>query len=311
MASFGRCATFLLCVGLLLSTAGCVGTRVTYSPRDPFSVDRDIQELSAGFKMSTSIEGYYSGGETREKRNKFLAGRIALYDLEYLRFTSQFRISRAEEATIFDGLLIGLTFATTVLAGEHTKEILGAGATAMAGWRASYERNYYEDKTSVALLASMNAERRDALIPLMEGSRQSLADYPFEQAVADLNQYRAAGSMDAALMAVLRVAAAKEASANAEIQRLRKITYAPDASSFRIARWLLPSATFNSKGTPIDAQGAPLSSDALPALVNLNRRDQLIAEVGRIAPGVPWFTLMSDSSSATLREKIIQQLSIP
>jgi hypothetical protein len=297
-----RRVTFVGIASMLLSA--CASTSGLYAPRSPFPIDQDIAELHDQFGSAASIKGYYAGAATVERRNEFIAGRLVLYDLEYIRFVSRFRIGRAGEAAAFDALALGVGFATTITTGERVKTILGAVTTALTGARTSYEKNFYEDKTADALLAAMNAQRKQALVAIIAGSKASLADYSLTQAVADLSAYQHAGTLDGALEGIQGDASAKVQAATNAIDRLRKISYGPDDASARIVKWLYPTAATVASGVGLDASGKPVNVD--PARVT-----QLQAELKKLGLDVPIAVLLDDPGSTSTRQTVIKDLSIP
>lgn len=287
---------------MLLSA--CSSTGGLYAPRSPFPIDQDIAELHEQFGSAASIKGFYAGAATVERRNEFIAGRLVLYDLEYIRFVSRFRVGRAGEATAFDALALGVGFATTITTGERVKTILGAVTTALTGARTSYEKNFYEDKTADAVLAAMNAQRKQALVAIIAGSKGSLTEYSLTQAVTDLSAYQHAGTLGGALEGIQVDASAKAQSADAAIARLRNISYGPDDASSRIVKWLYPTASTVASGVGLDASGQPVNVD--PARVV-----SLQTELNKLGLDIPIAVLLDDPGSTTTRQTIIKDLSIP
>lgn len=284
--------------------SSCASSSGLYAPRSPFPIDQDIAELHDQFGAAASIKGYYAGAATEERRNEFIAGRLVLYDLEYIRFISRFRLSRAREATAFDALALGAGFATTITTGERVKTILGAVTTALTGARTSYEKNFYEDKTADALLAQMNAQRKQALIAIIAGSKVSLKEYSLTQAIADLSAYQHAGTLDGALEGIQGDASSKQEAATNAIDRLRKISYGPDEASTQIVKWLYPTASSVSSGVGLDSAGKPVNVDP-------TRVSQLQAELTKLGLDVPIAVLLDDPGSTTTRQTVIKDLSIP
>jgi len=256
-----RTAVLLLAAITVLS--GCAAAP-GYAPRAAFAIDQDIQQLHDQFDTAASIKGYYAAGaDTAARRNEFIAGRLALYDLEYIRFIGRYRLSRAEQSTAFDAVALGVGFATTITHGERVKTILGAVTTALTGARSSYEKNFYDDKTAAALVAQMTAERKKALIPIVQGLKASVEEYPLTLVVVDLANYRLAGTIDGALSGVQQDAAVKDAAATDILSQYRTISYTLDDNSARIRNWLwLGYASADSDGTVRDASGKVIALDA-------------------------------------------------
>jgi hypothetical protein len=294
-------------IAAALSTTACATGGGSFGPRPVFAVDRDIAEMQESFDSATSIKDYYAAGaETAERRNKFIAGRLTLYDLEYIRFISQFRLSRATEATAFDAIALGISSATTLFGGVRTKEILGAASTALAGGRSAYEKNFYDEQTAGALISQMNAERKTALIAILAGAKSSLQDYPLTSAIADLTAYQYAGTLEGALAGIQRDAGVKDAKATAILDQYRAISFAPDDSTAKIRGWLWPGmATTDRSGVVRDAAGNPIA-------VNAERLTALRAEIAKLGlDGIPIATFLTSGDLKARRAQVISNLQIP
>lgn len=293
----------LLCA---LCLSACAMTETGFAPRSSLSLDKDIAGLEAQYGLATSLQDYYSKPETAERRNEFVAARLALYDLEYMRFVQGLRLGRAEADTLFDHSLLGLGLATTLAAGEHTKTVLGAVTTAITGSRASFDKNFFADKTTGALVSQMNAERKEALLPIAQGVSQSVQAYPMTRAIIDLNAYQMAGTIEGALQGVHKDAAAKDAAASAAIDRLRDGKFVPDASTWRITSWLYPGYTsFDADGVAHDGSGATVA-------INSANYQALRAEMVKLhLDGVTLESLLNDPANADARAQAIADLKIP
>jgi ribosomal protein L18 len=291
---------------VLFALSGCA-TSPGYAPRAAFPVDQDIKELHDQFDTAASIKAYYAAGaDTEARRNEFAAGRLALYDLEYIRFISRFRLSRAEQNTAFDAVALGIGFATTIVAGERAKTILGAVTTALVGARSSYEKNFYDDKTSAALVAQMTAERKKALIPIVQGLAKPAADYPLTRLVVDLANYQMAGTVDGALTGVQQDAAQKDASATAILDQYRTATYDPSPGGDRIRAWLWPGfAGVSADGKNyVNAAGQAIALDASRVAT---LRSKLPEGLQAIDLGV----LIGDPRLDGVRASLIKDIPIP
>jgi hypothetical protein len=293
----------LLCAAML---SGCAMTRSNFAPQSYHTLDKDIAELRAAFGVETSLTKYYATRpETAEARNEFIAKRLALYDLEYLRFTQTFSLGRAEADALFDHGLLGLGLATTLAAGEHTKTVLGAVTTALTGSRASYEKNFYADKTSVALLTQMNAERKVALVPILRGVGKPIEQYPMAEAISDLAAYQQAGTLAGALQGVQKDAAEKDSRVSQDIERYRSVRFAPDDSTARLRLFLYPGLDRFANGKPLDAAGNVIRPDE-------DRLAKVIAAKQQVGAGdIAMGTFMASSELADKRAQVVAALNIP
>jgi len=282
----------------------CVGD-VGFAPRAAYPIDGDITQLHAQFDTTASVKGFYAGANTEARRNEFIAGRLALYDLEYIRFISRFRLNRAAQSTAFDAVSLGVGFTTTIINGERAKTILGAVTTALTGARTSYEKNFYDDKTASALVSQMTAERKEALVPILQGLSGAVEEYPLTTAIIDLNNYQFAGSIDGALAGIQKQAAEKDAKATRKIDQFRTFAFNPDDATDRIKKWLWPNWASDVGGIFRDSSGNPVAMDS-------GRYAALQKELTKLnLSGVALPALLGNSLLADARASIVKSLSIP
>lgn len=281
-------------------------TQTGYAPQSFYSLDRDIKELEEEFGVATSIKEYYSQAETEQRRDEFIAGRLTLYNLEYLRFVQGFRLGRAEADTIFDSVLLGLGLATTLSSGERTKTVLGAITTAFTGSRNSVEKNFYADKTTSALVAQMNADRKVALIPILAGTQEGIEDYPLSRAIVDLSEYQFAGTIDGALQGVQKDAAVKDVAASKDIEQYRSVAFSPDDSTARIRKYLYPQLSKIVNGKMLDANGVVIPSPVQARVTELLEQKNKLG-YGDVAIG----TFLNGPDFAEARAQIVKNLDIP
>jgi hypothetical protein len=290
----------MLCVLVL---PACAMTETGYAPRNFYGVDKDIAELET---LDASLTTYFQSNATTASRNEFIARRLALYDLEYLRFTQNFRLGRAEADTLFDHAMLGLSLATTLSSGEDTKTALGAIMTALTGGRASIEKNFYADKTSSAMVSQMTAERKAALVPILDGASKPIEKYSMDSAFRDLNAYRAAGTVDGALEAFQKAAAKKDEVASAAIEEYRTAKFGADDNTLRIRKYLFPTMVKLLNNQAVDASGAVIAAPDPSRLASLQAEMHKL-NLDQVLP----VTFMNAAAFADERAKVVLALNIP
>ena len=158
-------------------------------------------------------------------RNRFIWAHVGVIDHNYDDFKRH--LSHDMKGGNF-GLDLGLLAVTgtaavwTSLAAE-----LAAGATAIAGAKASFNRELYSERTFSVLVSLMDAQRLEVLAQLMRGSQLPESQYPIEQAYADLSRYQAAGNLDSAVQAAAEAAANKKAAADYNFSQALNVCEAP------------------------------------------------------------------------------------
>jgi hypothetical protein len=93
--------------------------------------------------------------------------------------------------------------------------------------------------------------------------------------------------------------------AKVALDRLRSVTYGPDDNSARIIKWIYPAAAAVKDLVGVDSNGQPVNIDA-------NRAGALQNELStKLNLDIPILTMLVDPGSATTRQTIIKDLSIP
>src|ERR1043166_3592052 len=213
----------VLLAAFLACTAGCSSLRSGGAPEPSFSVEKDLAELASHFEQASSISNFYHQ-PSKEERNKFVAGRLVLMNIRYIQFVRKSTAEKQLLDSAVDILTLSLNLAGASTGSATTKTILAAIEAGLTGSKATYDKNYMFEKTIPALIAAMNAQRKEALLPLLEGMKRELADYPFEQAVTDLHQYYFAGTFLGAIQAIQSDAGEKERSAQKKIVTLSALS---------------------------------------------------------------------------------------
>lgn len=217
-------------------------------------------------------------------RNQIVYRVMAQIDAAYLRFEGQLSATRAGAQTAGDAANLGITAAATVVGASSVKDILSATSVALQGTRLSFDKNFFEEKTTESLISQMRATRKTLNAQMLDSlAKRDVTSYPLESAWGDLVAYFYAGTIPSALVdiasktgaeattadknlkdkvAELTLAAATPAEAKqatnvrAEFETLSKAVASKDPASVEKARVTL-SDILSALGTPAAASAAP------------------------------------------------------
>jgi hypothetical protein len=294
----------VICVGLILGA--CSTGALSGGPKSPFDLAADIAAVEAQLESQASIEAYYRGAETRERRDAFVAARMSLIDLSYARYVSGLNATRAVSDTTFDIGNVAIGVANTVVGGDQDRRVLSAITAILTGTRSSIEDAFFDGQTTDLLITQMNSARRQASVRILEGLQQDIADYPLTAALVDLNEYYQAGTVHGALMSSLVSAAREQAAAEARIEQLRSVSFTRDESAAVIGRWLFPTATGR------NGDGVWITSDDVPAPGDSQRAAALRAWLATQGlEQVPIGTFLTAPLLAETRGRAVSALNIP
>jgi hypothetical protein len=206
-----------------LSMCGCL--HHTMSPKVP----NEMSSTNASYSKKqfeddvTLYRTKYSASDwaTAEALRNQIAYRV-MGDIEnsYGKFEVALTTNRAAILTSSDAVQLGLAAATGVVGSVDVKDLLAASLTAFQGSRTSFDKNYFQEKTTEALIAQMRASRRNlqARLLLNLGTRD-VRSYPFDAAWIDLVQYYYAGTVPSALVELASKAGSDAQDANAKVDQ--------------------------------------------------------------------------------------------
>ena len=212
-----RACAFLL----LLSAVGCIrvtprmpktlslGTPITYSPQD---FDADLKTYRAAIAPATM-------DAAKTQRNQIVFRVLAQIDAAYFRFENGLATTRAGAQTLADGANLGVTAAATVVGASSVKDILAATSVALQGTRLSFDKNFFEEKTTESLISQMRATRKNLNAQLLISlSSRDVISYPLEAAWSDLVAYYYAGTIPSALVDLASKTGAEATAADANLK---------------------------------------------------------------------------------------------
>jgi len=239
MTSYLKTAVAPVITAIVMASlsAGCSTAWYGGAPEPSFDVNKDLERLAQEFKPADSITDFYKNPNV-DLRNKFITGRVTLMNIRYIQFVRKLTSERQLLDSAVAMLTIGLNLAGTTAGSAGTKTILAAIAAGVTGSKEVIDKNYFFEKTIPALVAQMNADRKKALIPLLEGMKGTLDDYSFAQAVTDLHSYYFAGTFTGAIQTIQADAGVKENKADLDISKLRKSRFFEDETTMQLRTWL-------------------------------------------------------------------------
>jgi hypothetical protein len=196
-------------------------------PRQSYDEKKLIKQLEKEYPPSL-VDKYYAATnepDRRAIRDKIINGRLSLMNLHYNQFVSHFSVTKQTLDTTADITELGLNLATTAVGGATTKTVLGAVSAGVTGSKLAIDKNFFFEKTVPVLVSSMNAQRKQTLLPIMTGIGRSTDEYPLTQALSDLDAYYFAGTFVGALQAMQADAGVKENKAEISISQIRNAAF--------------------------------------------------------------------------------------
>src|SRR5262249_46089227 len=118
-----------------------------------------------------------------------------------------------------DLIVLGLNAAGAVVGGAEAKSALAAASGGIVGAKGAVDKDLFYQKTLPALIAQMSAQRKVVLVDIRRGLTLDVDQYPLQQALVDLENYYAAGTIPGAINAIVQDAGATSQTAQLELRR--------------------------------------------------------------------------------------------
>lgn len=166
-------------------------------------------------------------------RNEMAYRVMADIESSYGSFEMKLSSSRATQSTLADATMLGLTAATTVVGASDVKDILAATGTAFQGTWTSYDKNFFQQKTTEAIISQMRASRKTKQAQLIKNlDKLDVTKYPWDAVWVDLVDFYYAGTVPSAMVEIAS-ASGKQAVAAADNlnQTIRSLTSSTPAQA--------------------------------------------------------------------------------
>jgi hypothetical protein len=228
-------------------------------PRQSYDEEKQIKQLEKIFAKPELIQEYYIS-PSRDKRDEIINGRLTLINLNYNKFVSEFCFTKQSIDMTSEMAELGVNLATTAVGGAGTKTILGAISSGLSGAKIAIDKNFFYERTVPVLVASMNAQRKEASIPILTGMTNSIEKYPLHQGLSDLDNYYFAGTFLGALQTIQAEAGEKEMKAEVNIEKIRSFSFMEDDADKQLTAFLWPQGMEEADGTEKEANAENLKA---------------------------------------------------
>lgn len=226
----------------LLPTAGC---RSNMGPNMPKELGAPSIYLYPKDDFANDVLNYrkaVAGGDVKGAlalRNQMAYRVMADIESNYGSFEMKLSSDRAAQSTLADAATMGLTAAATVVGASDVKDILAATATSFQGAWTSYDKNFFQQKTTEALIAQMRATRKNKQAQLIASlANRDLVSYPWDAVWIDLVDFYYAGTVPSALVEIAsnsgEQAKAAAATLNAVINQQAKMAIGARAAFMKL-----------------------------------------------------------------------------
>lgn len=223
------------------------------------SLDKDLDEWVTLYEKTD-----YS--QRADVRNNLLRRQMIVADLAYEKFERAIYVQNLRGTVYTDWTTNLLTSASPATDHIPTRNVLAGLSTILSGGKAIYESNVISKGVMSALIAEMRTSREEVRNRIRERTALPASQYDLYDALADLNDYKVAGSLPSAV-AGLNARANDEQDAVAETTNRVMRNSLPPVSNTPRTSFATPTdisyeeAPVLNMGTPIYAESpAPAST---------------------------------------------------
>ncbi len=226
--------TLLSRLGFLLLLLGATSGCHTMGPKMPKEISAPVVTSYSGTQFADDVKAYRTAvSQTDLARAKVLRDQIAYrvmaeIELAYGRFEMTLTTNRAAFQTGSDVVQLGLAAAIAVTPAGDVTDILAASLAGFKGATLSIDKNFFEQKTTEALVSQMRANRKTIQAQLLKSlATRDVTSYPLESVWVDLVDFYYAGTVPSALVSIASNAGTQATTASKNLEDTQA-TLAPE-----------------------------------------------------------------------------------
>lgn len=156
-----------------------------------------------------------------EERDQNIDELIYLINSSYFAYEARIYATDGYVDLVSDVVVLGASTAAALVDGGATRTILSAVSAGVTGVRGSIDKNFFQERSKVALVTKMREIRLNKLTQIESMKNLPLADYPWSSAMVDLQEYAESGTLLTALQKIIEEASAGVLQEERELFRLR------------------------------------------------------------------------------------------
>jgi hypothetical protein len=206
---------------LLDAASGCH----TMGPKMPKELGAPVVTSYSGTQFAADVTAYRTAvskpdlAQARILRDQIAYRVMAEIELAYGRFEMTLTTNRAAFQTGSDVVQLGLAAAIAVTPAGDVTDILAASLAGFKGTTLSIDKNFFEQKTTEALVSQMRANRKTIQAQLLKSlATRDVTTYPLESVWVDLVDFYYAGTVPSALVSIASAAGAEATTAKKNLE---------------------------------------------------------------------------------------------
>ena len=231
--------TLFSCLFFTFAGCGSLGHKLTFLRPAIGPNDAYVKSLQDKYKNPEAIGAFYSGRTSSatpiSRRNQVINELLFLINDYYSTYELSWYATATGHSFLSDLTTLGLDTATTAVGGAGLKTMLAAISTGVGGQKIAVQRDFFQNQNIALIIKNMRAARSDVLVKIRAKTSKSIDEYPLEDALLDLQEYFAAGTVIGGIQhaddtaALQKIIADDAASQHARVDKLAALRTSQDA----------------------------------------------------------------------------------
>jgi len=228
----------ILVIGLSVTVTACAS--LDGYPKRLGDSEQYVAEVNS-FVSPTAILNY--NGIDPIQRNNIVTARIYAIDVNYHNFVHALTSEQNVGSVGTDWIVLALAGVGATTGSAATKAALAAASGGVIGARAAVSKDVFYNNTVPTLITQMEAQRKTILAQIYTGLMKSPIDYTIYQALADLDAYYNAGTLNGALVGLANSASANSQVGDGLIAASLTLHYSFDTAAQSLRNFWMPDGT--------------------------------------------------------------------
>ncbi|WP_136658040.1 hypothetical protein [Nitratireductor sp. XY-223] len=206
----GKAGAAIAAIAIALVATACSPSVQTGPPR-LYTVDNELTALRTTYGVAM-VERYNNAATPAQKlgyRNSIILGRMYAIDLAYGRYEARLTQERQQVPFVATVTSIALSGTGVLIADTTTKSVLAAIDTGLKGSVEAYEKDILVQKTIDILQTAMQTNRARIRSDIISRLDLSVAQYPLELGLSDVERYYRAGTLTGGFLTVTEASASE------------------------------------------------------------------------------------------------------
>ncbi|MBT3915672.1 MAG: hypothetical protein HN731_01845 [Rhodospirillaceae bacterium] len=217
--------------------SACAG-QIDGLPNRPFG-DDGLDTTKFAFKKEKHEEYFAaSGAAKRQLRNEIVDAQLRAQDIKFQDFLESLVKFNVGLGIGTDWTVLALNGLGATTGGVTAKAAYSAASAGIIGAKGAIDKHVFMEKAMPVIISQMIAERTTVKAKIRKGLVADVSQYSLNQGLADVEEYRQAGSLITALVTITKNAGVQADKSEQEIKDVAKGSFQKDQATVKLQKFL-------------------------------------------------------------------------